>query len=294
MVGNRVNFAYEYELFDAPVPAWMKKVLQPSLECLYFYCDEKLPLASELVYDPEYLSSVNGAVVKPSSQDMAWWGSTHPLARQTNSKIVNHEVNHQLGLWTPQGGIVHSWQDIDELMGEGRWRLKDPWLMGGSGQWRIDRVLLHDPAIRTGIEKRLTKGALLLEQALDIKRVIGTTFNLKEDSYEMLFSVENQLNSQGNFQGGQVVATPQALHHDLNRVVDYWWNQGARGILEIDSFEHSGGWYACAEVNHRRTMGWFIWQLEKRFGPGRLLLEQCEGRRLNPVVAPLPAFWITT
>lgn len=292
MVANLVNFTYEYDLFNVPPPVWMRRVLQPSLECLYFYCDEEAPLASTMSYSSEFLNSLAGVVTTPTTNDHLWWGEINELARQTNSKTINHQVNRALNLWTPAGGIVHTWQEINQLMDEGRWRLKDPWLMGGTGQWRLDRQLLHDEGMRRGIESRLGKGPLLLEKTLQLKRVLGTTFELKEDACTLLFTVENDLNSQGNFQGGRIVETPISLQKDLERMAHYWWEKGARGIFEIDSFEHLEGWYPCVEINHRRTMGWFIWHLTKKLGAGSLVLENCTGTRLNPIDAPMPAFWV--
>tara|TARA_R110000868_G_scaffold30668_4_gene113200 strand:- start:570 stop:1454 length:885 start_codon:yes stop_codon:yes gene_type:complete len=293
MESNAVNFNFEYDLFGVPVPAWMNRVLKPSMEPLYFYCNENLPLATDQKYDPKFLERVNGTVCEISSTAYPWWGKIEPLALKTNCKLECYKANQKLNLWTAPGGIVSTWDELDEMMGEGRWRLKDPWMMGGTGQWRISRELIIDPGYKKGIETRLLKGPLLLEQSLDIKKVIGTTFSLDENSTNLLFSVENHQNSQGNFLGGQVVETPVSCVGALTKMAKYWHEQGARGILEIDSFLLSEGEFPCVEVNHRKTMGWFIWQIEKKIGPGKLRLEEAGGMRLNPTSAPLCVEWVS-
>ena len=294
MESNLVNFNYEYDLYKTPIPSWMERVLRPSMESLYFYCDEELPLASTLEYEKDFLEKVNGTVVQPDAHSKNWWGEHHPLALKSNCKLQNHIANKFLGHWVPQGGIVSSWQELDDMMGEGRWRLKDPWMMGGTGQWRIDRELLHDPAYRRGIESRLAKGPMLLEQSLEIDEVLGTTFDITESQVKLLFSVKNFLNSQGNFQGGEVVSTPLEIESELKTMAQYWQNQGARGILEIDSFKLQTGWYPCVEINHRKTMGWFIWHLSKKFGQGKMLFGENGGVQINPSKAPLRVEWLTT
>ncbi|MBH46699.1 MAG: hypothetical protein CME71_00855 [Halobacteriovorax sp.] len=292
MESNAVNFNFEYDLYRVPVPAWMNRVLKPSMESLYFYCDESLPLATDQKYDHKFLESVEGVVTQETSEAYPWWGKLEPLAKKTNCKLECHKANQVLDLWTPLGGVVSTWSELDEMMGEGRWRLKDPWMMGGTGQWRISRELLSDPGYQKGIETRLLKGPLLLEQSLDISKVIGTTFKLDESSATLLFSVENHQNSQGNFLGGEVIDTPTSCLSALNKMAKYWHEQGARGILEIDSFLLSEGEYPCVEVNHRKTMGWFIWHLQKKLGEGKLRLEKGHGIRLNPENAPLCVEWV--
>lgn len=292
MVGNLVNFSYEYDLYGVVPPVWIERVLTPSLECLYFYCNEILPLATNHHYEPKFLEALNGKITPVSIGDHLWWGSVDTIAKKTNSKLENHQLNLSLGLWTPAGGIIHSLKELDELIDDKRWRLKDPFLMGGTGQWRLDRGLLQQDSYRRGIEKRLQIGPLLLEASLDVKQVLGTTFNLQDFGSELLFTVENEINSQGNFQGGSVVETPAAIENDLKRVAQYWWEYGARGILEIDSFALEQGFYPCVEVNHRKTMGWFIWHLHQRFGEGKLVFEKTNGIQLNPENSPLNAQWV--
>lgn len=292
MVSNCVNFNFEYDLYKVPVPSWMERVLRPSMECLYFYCNETLPLASDIKYESSFLEKVEGRVVTPGPETNLWWGQISPISALSNCKIANHAANQQLGLWTPAGGVAHTWQEVDQLMGPGRWRLKDPWMMGGTGQWRINRELLHDPSFKKGIESRLKKGPLLLEQTLEIEAVLGTTFLIDEDSPSLLFTIENHLNSQGNFLGGVVVETPKAIEKELKAMAHYWFAKGARGLLEIDSFKLQKDWYPCVEVNHRRTMGWFIWCLDKKLGKGRLSLNESGGIKLNPVSSPLSAYWL--
>lgn len=294
MESNLVNFNYEYDLYKTPIPIWMERVLRPSMESLYFYCDETVPLASTLEYEKDFLAKVNGTVVPTNIDSKNWWGEHHPLAAKSNCKLQNHIANKSLGHWVPQGGIVSSWQELDDMMGEGRWRLKDPWMMGGTGQWRIDRELLHDPAYRRGIETRLLKGSMLLEQSLEIDDVLGTTFEITEHHVKLLFSVKNFLNSQGNFQGGELVSTPTEIESELKAMAQYWQKQGARGILEIDSFKLQNGWYPCVEINHRKTMGWFIWHLSKKMGPGKMLFGENGGVQINPTKAPLRIEWLTT
>src|SRR5690606_26022045 len=169
--------------------------------------------------------------------------------------------------------------------------LKDPWLMGGTGQWRIDREMLFEQGYRKGIEERLKKGPLLLEQTLEVKNVLGTTFKL-EESVDLLFSVENFINSQGNFQGGKIIETPAAIVEQVESVARYWHGQGARGILEVDSFILEDGYYPCVEANHRKTMGWFIWNLTKKVGSGNMLFNSEEGKKLNPKNSPIAVTWL--
>lgn len=292
MESNTVNFNFEYDLYNVPVPAWMNRVLKPSMECLYFYCEESLPLATDQSYEENYLNKLGAKICALDANSSLWWGELSELAKLSNCKLECHMANQELGLWTPEGGIISTWEELETMMGEGRWRLKDPWMMGGTGQWRISTELLIDPGYRKGIEARLKKGPLLLEQSLDITNVIGTTFLLDDKESTLLFSVENHQNSQGNFLGGQVVETPEVCMADLKKMANYWQGKGARGVLEIDSFILSQGFYPCVEVNHRKTMGWFIWQLEKKLGPGKLRLEASGGIRLNPSSAPLCVEWI--
>src|SRR5690606_15030007 len=152
MESNRINLSFEYDLFETPAPVWIDRVLRPSIEPLYFYCDEKLPLATEIKYSSEFLSMVSGKITAPTDTSLNWWGEFSSIATKTNCKLENHKLNQQLGFWTPAGGIVNSFEELDAMMGEGRWRLKDPWLMGGTGQWRIDREMLFEQGYRKGIE----------------------------------------------------------------------------------------------------------------------------------------------
>lgn len=294
MESNRVNLSFEYDLFEINSPVWIDRVLRPSVEPLYFYCNEELPLATEIEYDKDFLSSVSGEITSPTNESHNWWGELSSVAKKSNCKIENYKLNKELGLWTPDGGIVHSFEELDQLMSEGRWRLKDPWLMGGTGQWRIDRDMLHEQGYRKGIEERLKKGPLLLEKTLEVKNVLGTTFRLDNDDIDLLFSVENFINSQGNFQGGNVTETPPEIIKELKSIANYWHEQGARGVLEVDSFILEDGFYPCVEVNHRKTMGWFIWQLTKKFGNGDLLFNSDEGERLNPKSSPIAISWLKT
>ena len=293
MESNRINLSFEYDLFNVNAPVWIERVLRPSVEPLYFYCDERLPLATELEYDRNFLKKVDASIVRPDEDSLNWWGQHSDIAKKSNCKLENHKLNQALGLWTPAGGIVTSFDELDALMTEGRWRLKDPWLMGGTGQWRIDREMLHEQGYRKGIEERLKKGALLLEKTLDVVKVLGTTFKL-DSKASLLFTVENFINSQGNFQGGQLSETPHELVQGLNQVAQHWYSQGARGVLEIDSFILADGHYLCVEVNHRKTMGWFIWKLTHKFGPGSLVFGSTEGLRLNPANAPIAISWLRT
>lgn len=288
-----VNFDYEYELYQCPVPGWMNKVLKPSLECLYFYCNETLPLASNIQYEDEFLEKLQAKTIAIQNSSLPWWGDLNPLSKLSNCKLENHRLNKEMGLWTPQGGVISSFSDLQNIMKHGRWRLKDPWMMGGTGQWRISLEMLDDEALRRGIENRLKKGELLLEESLDIKKVIGTTFSLCHDKVEKLFSVENYLNSQGNFQGGMIIETPLEISDELLQMAEYWKDRGATGLLEIDSFELMNNlYYPCVEVNHRKTMGWFIWNLSKKFGHGKMLLNSQEGIQLNPLNSPMKVSWV--
>lgn len=292
MESNRINLSFEYDLFGANAPVWIDRVLRPSVEPLYFYCAEKLPLATEIEYDEKFLESVSGSTVSPTEQSRNWWGDYSEVAKRTNCKLENHKLNKMLGLWTPAGGIVTSFDELDGLMSEGRWRLKDPWLMGGTGQWRIDREMLHEQGYRKGIEERLKRGPLLLEKTLEVVKVLGTTFDLSSKA-EMLFTVENFINSQGNFQGGRLIDTPPELVNDLSLVANHWLKEGARGVLEIDSFILEDGVYPSVEVNHRKTMGWFIWNLTQKFDQGSLAFGSEQGLRLNPKDSPIAISWLT-
>ncbi len=295
MESNNVNFNYEYELYQSPAPAWLKKVLQSSMECLYFYCNEELALATDIQYDEEFLRYVDAKLVPVTELSKLWWGEFSSISKLSNCKLENHLLNKQLKLWTPMGGIVSSFEELKKMMTEGRWRLKDPWMMGGTGQWRISLQMLEQDSLRKGIQKRLQKGPLLLEQSLDIKRVIGTTFNINDNAIERLFSVENFLNSQGNFIGGKLIETPKQIQDELIQVVNSWKEKGARGILEIDSFElEDSTYYPCVEVNHRKTMGWFIWNLCLKLGPGTLLINSDKGIQLNPKTSLMKASWLKT
>ncbi len=291
MESNHVNFNFEYDLYGRPAPSWMDTVLKPSMECLYFYCNETLPLATNLKYDEKYLENLGAKVVPLSSMAQTWWGEFNPISKKSNCKLENHRANKTLKLWTPEGGIIDSFEDLKTQMGEGRWRLKDPWLMGGTGQWRISREMLDQESYKKGIIKRLEKGSLLLERSLDIETVVGTTFNLMDKKSELLFSVENFLNTQGNFLGGKLIELPSEIKDQLTLMSEYWRELGARGIFEIDSFILEGNIYPCVEVNHRKTMGWFIWNLTKKFGSGELRIESDTGIRLNPSTAPLKVCW---
>lgn len=293
MESNRVNFNFEYELYAVPEPVWMERVLRPSMECLYFYCDERLPLFTDIEYSEDFLEQAGGEVTVIDDQVKNWWGEISPISKLTNCKLENHRVNKELGLWTPAGGIVSNFDELLLMMSEGRWRLKDPWMMGGTGQWRVDSELIQEKGHRKGIEDRLQKGELLLERSLDIDQVLGTTFELTDNATKCLFSVENHLNSQGNFQGGQITNTPKEILDSVSAVASYWQKKGARGILEVDSFRLVDSWYPCVEVNHRKTMGWFIWNLTKKFGPGKMLLNSHEGFRVNPEEAAMSVSWLT-
>lgn len=295
MESHTVNFNYEYELYQSPAPAWLNKVLQSSMECLYFYCNEELPLSTDIQYDDEFLRYVDAKLVPSTKLSKLWWGEFSSISKLSNCKLENHLLNKQLNLWTPTGGIVTSFEELKKMMTEGRWRLKDPWMMGGTGQWRISLEMLEQDSLRKGIQKRLQKGPLLLEQSLEIKRVIGTTFNINDNSIEKLFSVENYLNSQGNFIGGKLIETPKQIKDELFQVVNSWKEKGARGTLEIDSFElEDSTFYPCVEVNHRKTMGWFIWNLCLKFGPGSLLINSDSGIQLNPKTSLMKASWVKT
>ena len=293
MESNTVNFNYEYELYQSPAPAWLKKVLQSSMECLYFYCNEELPLATDIHYEEEFLRHVDARLVAVTDLTNLWWGEFSSISKLSNCKLENHLLNKQLKLWTPNGGIVSSYEELKKMMKAGRWRLKDPWMMGGTGQWRISLEMLEQDSLRIGIQKRLQKGPLLLEQSLEVKRVIGTTFSITDNNIEKLFSVENYLNSQGNFIGGKLTETPEQIQNELMTVVNSWKAKGARGILEIDSFELvNATYYPCVEVNHRKTMGWFIWNLSLRFGPGSMLINNENGIQLNPKNSLMKASWL--
>ena len=262
------------------------------MECLYFYCDEELPLATNIKYESDYLEQVGGQTCPHNPETNSWWGSKSELSAKTNCKLENHLTNKHLKLWTPEGGIVKSFEELEALMGEGRWRLKDPWLMGGTGQWRLSREMLYDDALRRGITKRLNKGNLLLERSLEIKNVIGTTFDLTDSTSNLLFCVENFLNSQGNFIGGKVTDLPEVLKSQVYKVSEYWRDLGARGVLEIDSFILDDGYYPCVEVNHRKTMGWFIWNLSQKLGSGEMRLNHQDGIKLNPKNSALEVSWV--
>ena len=288
-----LNLDYEYQLYNAKVPIWITRNLVPSVEPLYFYCNEVLPLATNHNYYSEFLKDLKQTTVKINDSSKNWWGEFSEISHESNCKLFNHRVNKALGLWTPPGGIIEDFSELLSMIDETRWRLKDPWMMGGTGQWRIDRELLRSDGYQKGIEERLKKGPLLLEKSLAIEEVLGTTFMLEEHSFKQLFTVKNILNSQGNFIGGEIIDMPQVIENDLNKVVRYWHGRGARGVFEIDSFVLSDGYYPCVEVNHRKTMGWFIWKLNQKLGSGRLSFEAQGGRRLNPKNSPIPIEWIS-
>lgn len=293
MESNTVNFNYEYELFKSPAPVWMERVLQASMECLYFYCDEKLPLATNIQYEEKFLSRLDAKISPVSDLSLNWWGEFNSISKQSNCKLENYHLNKQLNLWTPEGGIVSSFDELKKMMSVGRWRLKDPWMMGGTGQWRLSLEMLEQDSLRRGLVKRFEKGPLLLERSLEVKRVIGTTFVLNESSIEKIFSVDNSINSQGNFTGGKITDTPKQIQNELIQVASFWKEKGARGIFEIDSFElENTNFYPSVEVNHRKTMGWFIWNLFLKFGSGEMKINSEEGIQLNPENSLMKVSWV--
>ena len=106
---------------------------------------------------------------------------------------------------------------------------------------------------------------ILIEPCLDVVTNYGLTF-LNDNEY---FLIQNLNDRHGQFKGGYVLQDIPVNILEKGREIFNWYKKEFRiDSLQIDMFSYGANelkWNYLCEVNHRKTMGWILWQLKTIF-----------------------------
>jgi hypothetical protein len=278
----KVNADYESELFLGNNSA----AINQALESLALFLEER-PLYTHHKYAPEYLAYIHAVSghapqISTNSGPENWWGPLTDLSmeRTLNSKETSARLVQNQG-WCQESRIIHSPEDVPELLPDQQYLLKRPWGMSGQGFSRFDG-LNAIPAI----SQALGSGPVLLEPLLTRKFDFSHYFfpgdkvicyeNLVDKKFQYRGTVFHNLNlvsvNDLSFYRKLDPAEWRRFISQLAVVIQYYLQYPINFGFSVDSFvyEQAGklSIRTLCEVNHRRTMGSVAYELASKYrGP---------------------------
>lgn len=260
-----VNIDYEFQLFDSNYEKNKNKYQRynDEFEHLFLWLeDENKILSTQINYEKEYLNfieNITKSLPKISNQEGTdyWWGdlSDLNLARKLNSKVYSHELAKQTKLLPDSCHLIQNEHDFERVVGE-----REQWLMKS-----VDRFSGIGNRVYYKHSRVPTSYPYLLEPLFSIVDEFGLTVDQNEK-----YLIKTFQNKNGNFVGGQVenMSFRKDLVELLSPAIDILKKYSLGTSFEIDSFSYlldgREYLYPLVEINYRKTMGTFIYNLHKR------------------------------
>jgi len=256
------NFTFEEELNVSQVIQYRK--INNLFEFLFLWIEDSSKfLWSRHPYPREYLDKIKyftdstPGLVQNTNCPVLWWGNSRdPREKVINEKKTSFLVRNEMGLQLDNSFIAEDLESLDMLHSSKEYIFKG--LLGFSGRDQVRDI------------KRIGELTfpIIVEPLLKRKQDIGITF-LSSEKY---FAIENFNNNKGQFKGG-ILLDEIPTHIILAGRKIFKWYRDAFGIdsLQIDMFSYLEEeteilkWNYLCEVNHRKTMGWILWKLQKIF-----------------------------
>lgn len=267
----KANFDYESVLYENSPDSKINELLE---HLFFFCCDRDEALFTQKKYSDDYLDYVKSATgfknrIKSSGVSQNWWGSLSDLniERELNSKITSLEVSNLLNSNVSKSFEVSTMSKIESCLREyGEIIIRSPFERSGRKNIILEN-LDNFEKYKTKIEDLLKRSAVIVEKYHRSRDYdLGSTYYELNGRFEVSFQIKNLNDSNGVFRGGLLLKKNLCSDH-LEAVAQEYYDRGARGQLQIDSFRFKGKWNWLCEVNYRKTMGHIIKKLSRLCPP---------------------------
>jgi hypothetical protein len=267
----KINFDYESVLYEDKTDLKINE----TFEHLFFFCsdrDDVLFTKKEYSADYlEYVKSATGFINKMSSsgQSQNWWGDLLDLdiERKVNSKLTSLEVSNLLSSNFSSSFEVSSIDKIELYLKElGEILIRSPFERSGRRNIILEN-LDNFEKYKSKIEELLKISSVIVDKYHHSRDYdLGSTYFENNGSFDISFQIKNLNDGNGVFRGG-LLLKKNILSSRLDDIAKEFYNRGARGQLQIDSFRFKGEWNWLCEVNYRKTMGHVIKKLSRLCPP---------------------------
>ena len=263
----KANFDYESELFENRSEPKINKLFE---HLFFFCCDKDEILYSDQKYSSEYLEYIKSATgfknkILCTGTPVNWWGKLFDLEkeRELNSKLTSLEVSKLLGCNNSEAFEVNSIDQVKlYLKNFKEVILRSPFER--SGRSNLILKSLQDLEVKKEkLKKLLEESSLVIEKYHSSRDFdLGSTFKEVEGKFELFFQIKNLNDSNGVFRGG-LLLRKEISSPFLDQIAEEYYNRGARGQIQIDSFRFEGNWNWLCEVNYRKSMGLIVKKLAR-------------------------------
>ncbi len=233
--------------------------------------DSEKVLWTKSVYSESFLNHIKEyrndipSLTQQSSNVEPWWGDSRNLdEKEINSKETSFHVRDFLGINLRSSYIAKKREDI--LVSTQANLYKSSLGFSGRGICREITALKSDLF------------PYIVEPRLNVLKNFGITF--LENS--TVFLIENLNDDKGQFKGGILCKTiPDHILINGLKIFDRYKELFDIKKIQIDLFSYLDDandekWNYLCEVNHRKTMGWILWQLHKKFGEEHSAIRICK------------------
>jgi len=255
------NFSFEEDLTGVLQEKIQYSKRNYLFEFLFLWIEDgSKSLWTEFNYPNDYLDKIakrTGScpkIGKAVGDPALWWGNSKIENEiEINSKLTSFKARDSLGFEMLDSYILKDKEELEKICNEKELLYKSPFGFSGRGQTRDREKARH------------FKFPIIVEPWLDVVTNYGLTFLNEND----LFLIQNLNDRHGQFKGGYVLNDIPENILEKGREIFNWYKEKYHvNSLQIDMFSYGVGelkWNYLCEVNHRKTMGWVLWQLRTIF-----------------------------
>ncbi|MCO4793877.1 MAG: hypothetical protein KC493_09200 [Bacteriovoracaceae bacterium] len=274
-----MNIDFEYQLFD---PQWslsnskFQKMCM-ELEWVFFFMGQNGDvLSTDKKYSDSYIEfceKITGNKISLTAfnkDSIPYWGEINDIEfeKKVNSKITSFEIARTLNLLPENSLICKSQKDLRAINLDNK-ILKSPFEFSGRGFYFNSAYKGGFPVIIEPFETRIEDFGI---------RIDLNTLQMR--------GIQNFVTKQGQFKGGKVV-TEEELEKKFDKnillsICNEYKNLGVKDFIQIDCYSTANEMRYLVEMNHRKTMGDFIVNIEETLkwnSLGVLLLNEKESKQ---------------